>query len=265
MAKRFLIIATIAALLISPFMLEAKEPVKNQSKPLSDNMPKVGMAHPNTFADLADRLLPAVVNISTTQKVEQPTAQGQAPGQDRGQRGLPPQFQFPPGSPFEDFFKDFFGENFPQQGTPNQRQTPCKKFRPEREATSLGSGFIISPKGFVVTNNHVVAEADEITVTLSDDTKFPAKVIGKDPKTDVALLKIESKSALPFVEFGDSDKARVGEWILAIGNPFGLGGTVTTGIISARARDINAGPYDCLLYTSPSPRDQRGSRMPSSA
>ena len=248
---RIFIGSLIVALFISPFMLEAKEAPasqksqKSQNKPLSDNMPKVGMMHPNTFADLADRLLPAVVNISTKQIIEPPEAGGRSPN-------LPPQFQFPPGSPFEDFFKDFFGENFPPQGIPQQRQAPRKKFTPERKATSLGSGFIISPKGFVVTNNHVIAEADEITVTLSDDTQFPAKVIGKDPKTDVALLKIESKTDLPYVEFGDSDKARVGEWILAIGNPFGLGGTVTAGIISARARDINAGPYDDFIQTDAS-------------
>ena len=180
---------------------------------------------PNSFADLAERLLPAVVNVSTTQTVS-------------GREGieLP---QLPPGSPFEEFFKEFFERNRPEQR--------------QRKATSLGSGFIVDARGFVVTNNHVIQDADEIAVILQDNTRLAAKLIGKDPKTDLALLKVEpGELKLPTVSLGDSDAARVGDWIIAIGNPFGLGGTVTAGIISARGRDINAGPYDDFLQTDAS-------------
>ncbi len=185
---------------------------------------------PGSFADLAERLSPAVVNISTMQKVE---------GGGQGQFD----FQFPPGSPFEEFFKEFFERNRPDQ---RQRQ------RPKRRVTSLGSGFIVDAEGLVVTNNHVIADAEEITVTLVDGTKLPAKVLGKDAKTDLALLKVEPKKPLPAVGWGDSKAARVGDWVVAIGNPFGLGGSVTAGIISARGRDINAGPYDDFIQTDAS-------------
>lgn len=179
---------------------------------------------PDSFADLAERLLPAVVNISSSQVVR--TTQRQE---------IP---QAPPGSPFEDFFKDFFERN-QQDGAP-------------RRASSLGSGFIIDKAGFIVTNNHVIAEADEITVILHDDTRHAATLVGRDPKTDLALLKIEVDGDLPFVPWGNSTVARVGDWVVAIGNPFGLGGTVTAGIISARQRDINQGPYDSFLQTDAS-------------
>jgi len=185
---------------------------------------------PDSFADLAARLLPAVVNISTTQTLPDKS--------DKNSRG-PDVPQFPPGSPFEEFFKDFLDKNRPG-GQPQALP---------RHATSLGSGFIIDPSGLVVTNNHVIADADQITVTLQDDTNFKAEVVGKDGKTDLALLRIKSPKPLPFVKFGDSDKSRVGDWVLAIGNPFGLGGTVTAGILSARAREINSGPYDDFLQT----------------
>ena len=185
---------------------------------------------PDSFADLAARLLPAVVNISTTQTLPEKS--------DKNSRG-PDVPQFPPGSPFEEFFKDFLDKNRPG-GQPQSLP---------RHATSLGSGFIIDPSGLVVTNNHVIADADQITVTLQDDTSFKAEVVGKDGKTDLALLRIKSSKPLPFVKFGDSDKSRVGDWVLAIGNPFGLGGTVTAGILSARAREINSGPYDDFLQT----------------
>ena len=149
--------------------------------------------------------------------------------------------QFPPGSPFEEFFKDFFDK---QGKEPNA---------PARRATSLGSGFIIdAKKGYVVTNNHVIQDADEITVILHDDTNLKAEVVGRDTKTDIALLKVVADHGLVAVPFGDSDTMRVGDWVLAIGNPFGLGGTVTAGILSARARDINAGPYDDVLQTDAS-------------
>ncbi|MBP2292113.1 serine protease Do [Azospirillum rugosum] len=185
---------------------------------------------PGSFADLAEKLLPAVVNISTSQA---------APQRPQGSRPELP--QFPPGSPFEEFFKDFFDRQ--QQDQPQQ----------QRKATSLGSGFIIDAKnGLVVTNNHVIQDADEITVILQDDTNIKAELIGKDTKTDVALLKIKTNHPLTAVTFGDSDAMRVGDWVLAIGNPFGLGGSVTAGIISARQRDINAGPYDDFLQTDAS-------------
>ena len=181
---------------------------------------------PDGFADLAEKLLPSVVNISTSQVPK--TA-------DKGGPQMP---RFPEGSPFQDFFKEFFDRQ--QRGAP------------QRRATSLGSGFIISKDGFVVTNNHVIAEADEITVTLHDDTRLKAKLIGRDPKTDLALLKVTPKSPLVTVPFGNSGKTRVGDWVVAIGNPFGLGGTVTAGIVSARQRDINSGPYDDFIQTDAS-------------
>jgi serine protease Do len=179
---------------------------------------------PDGFADLAAKLLPSVVNISTTQTVE-------------GREG-PAMPQLPPGSPFEDFFKEFFDRNQPQQR--------------KHKATSLGSGFIISADGYVVTNNHVIADADEISVILHDDTRIKAELVGRDTKTDLAVLKIKSDRKLTAVKFGNSKKARVGDWVVAIGNPFGLGGTVTAGIISARGRDINAGPYDDFIQTDAS-------------
>ncbi len=178
------------------------------------------------FADLVEKLSPAVVNISTSQKVK--AAQGYF---GMPFEGLPntPEFE-----PFRQFF-DRFGGQMQQM--------------PEREVFSLGSGFIIDAEGYVITNNHVVAEAEEVTVTLSDDRKFTAEVIGRDPKTDLALLKIKDSKPLPFVPMGDSDAMRVGDWVIAIGNPFGLGGSVTQGIISARQRSINAGPFDDFLQT----------------
>jgi serine protease Do len=187
-------------------------------------------AAPDSFADLAERLSPAVVNISTTQKVE--TAQD----------GQQFDFQIPPGSPFEEFFKEFLDRN-----RPGQRRGPSS-----RRVTSLGSGFIIDPAGLVVTNNHVIADADEVSVTLHDGSKLDAEIVGKDAKTDLALLRVKSSKPLPAVQFGDSDHLRVGDWVLAIGNPFGLGGTVTAGIVSARSRDINAGPYDDFIQTDAS-------------
>jgi len=181
----------------------------------------VARGAPDSFADIVEKLLPAVVNISSTQKVA-----------GRGEEG--PQFNFPPGSPFRDFFEQF-------QRRPREA--------PPRRGTSLGSGFIIDKSGFIVTNNHVIEGADQITVVLHDDRKYDAKLIGRDTKTDLALLKVKSKTDLPFVKFGDSDKARVGDWVVAIGNPLGLGGTVTAGIVSARGRDIRSGPYDDYIQT----------------
>ena len=174
------------------------------------------------FADLAEKLLPAVVNISSSQTVKPDTRQGPA-GDD---------------SPYDQFFKDFFdhGSGSNDHG---------------RKSTSLGSGFVIDPAGYIVTNNHVIDGADEITVILSDDTNLKATLVGRDEKSDLALLKVSADHPLTAVAFGDSDKERVGNWVMAVGNPYGLGGTVTTGILSARAREINpnGGPYDDYLQT----------------
>lgn len=192
---------------------------------------------PDSFADLAEKLLPAVVNISTLQVLNA----NNAPEAD-----IP---QFPPGSPFEQFFKDFME----QQGR-GENGRGGNGGSHMRRAAALGSGFIIDAgEGYVVTNNHVIQDAEEITVILQDDTNLPAKLIGRDEKTDLALLKVNpSGHHLTAVPWGNSDVLRVGDWVLAIGNPFGLGGTVTQGIISARARNINSGPYDDFLQTDAS-------------
>ncbi len=183
---------------------------------------------PASFADLVDKLSPAVVNVSTTQKVKSGGVQMQLFG------NLP---DTPDMAPFKEFMERFGKQ--PGQGAPQE----------EHEVTSLGSGFIIDANGYIITNNHVIDEADEITVRLSDNTKLKATIVGRDKKTDLALLKVKSDKPLPFVPLGDSDKARVGDWVVAIGNPFGLGGTVTAGIISARQRTLNAGPFDDFIQT----------------
>ena len=177
---------------------------------------------PESVADLAEGLLGAVVNISTSQSVE-------------GSSGveLP---QVPEGSPFREFFDEFLDRQQRGNGRPRQVQ-------------SLGSGFIISADGLIVTNNHVIADADEITINFSDGSQLKAQVVGRDTKTDLAVLQVEPETPLPFVSFGDSDTLRVGDWVMAIGNPFGLGGTVTVGIVSARNRNINSGPYDDFIQT----------------
>ncbi|MDE2517209.1 MAG: DegQ family serine endoprotease [Rhodospirillales bacterium] len=187
---------------------------------------------PPSFADLVARLLPAVVNVSSTSEV---AASG----------NLPEMPNFPPGSPFEQFFKDFMKRHRQDGGGGDGNgDHPA-----ERQMQSLGSGFIIDPSGLIVTNNHVIEGADSITVTLQDNTVLKAKVIGRDTTGDLALLKVDAPHPLPFVAFGDSAHARVGDWVLAIGNPFGLGGTVTAGIVSARGRDIQQGPYDDFIQT----------------
>lgn len=178
-------------------------------------------ARPVSFADLAAKVTPAVVNISSSRNVTQVD---------------PPEmpFNFPEGSPFEDLFRQFQKQ---QRGNQSERH----------KATSLGSGFVIDPAGYIVTNNHVIEDSTNIIVTLPDGSEYPAKLIGTDPKTDLALLKVEAKKALPYVAWGDSDRARVGDWVMAVGNPFGLGGSVTAGIMSARSRDIHEGPFDDFL------------------
>ncbi|EGX99710.1 periplasmic serine protease, Do [Nitrospirillum viridazoti Y2] len=187
---------------------------------------------PHSFAPLVEKMLPAVVNISTTQTMK---------NKKQGQLPMP---EFPPGSPFGDFFRDY-----------QQRQKENDQGGGGDDkggATSLGSGFIIDASGYVVTNNHVIEGADEITVRLQDDTQMKATLVGTDKATDIALLKVEPSSKLPAMVWGNSDALKVGDWVVAIGNPFGLGGTVTAGIISARGRDIGAGKYDDFLQTDAS-------------
>jgi len=177
-------------------------------------------AAPTSFADLAERLMPSVVNISTTTTVT--TNANPFPG-----------FQFPPGSPFEDMFKEF--------GTPQKRKS-----------AALGSGFIIDEKGIVITNNHVIKDSEDIVVRVGGDKEYKATIIGADPLSDIAVLQIDSKEKFIPVNFGDSDKARIGDWVIAIGNPFGLGRTVTSGIISARNRSIGLSRYEDYIQTDAS-------------
>jgi serine protease Do len=175
---------------------------------------------PVSFADLAERLMPSVVNISTTTTVTT--------------NGNPfPGFKFPPGSPFEDMFKEF--------GTPQKRKS-----------SALGSGFIIDEKGIVITNNHVIQDAEDIVVKVGGDKEYKATIIGADPLSDIAVLQIDSKEKFTPVKFGNSDKARIGDWVIAIGNPFGLGGTVTSGIISARNRALGLSRYEDYIQTDAS-------------
>jgi serine protease Do len=220
MSKRNHLVTALSIITIALTSAAAVAAVQEQPKsPLAVNTP-------GSFADLVAPLLPAVVNISSTQKIQAPEDYPEMP-------------QFPPGSPFEDFFQEFM-----------QRRGGAMPAIPQ---ASLGSGFVVdASKGLIVTNNHVVRDAEEVRVTFHDDETIPAEVIGRDEKTDLAVLKVTTKKKLTEVKFGDSDVLRVGDWVVAIGNPFGLGGTVTAGIISARARDINSGPYDDFLQTDAS-------------
>lgn len=200
--------------------------------PLAGNTPwtaapvKAQVRAPQSLADLAERVMPAVVNIAAATTVEA-----------RGNRTLP---SLPPGTPFEDLFEEFFN----RRGQ-NGQSTPV----PQRRSNSLGSGFIIDPTGIVITNNHVIGEANDITVILTDGTKLKAELVGKDAKTDLAVLRVKTDKPLPFVKMGDSEKMRIGDWVMAIGNPFGLGGSVSAGIVSARNRNIASGPYDNYIQT----------------
>jgi serine protease Do len=185
---------------------------------------------PDSIADVAEKVIDAVVNISTSQKVEARNS---------------PMPQLPNDPQLDELFRDFFN----RRGAPGD---PQNRERSPRRVNSLGSGFIIDPSGIVVTNNHVISEADEITVILNDGTRLKAELIGKDQKTDLALLRVKPDKPLKAVKFGESEKLRLGEWVIAIGNPFSLGGSVTAGIVSARNRDINSGPYDNYIQTDAS-------------
>ena len=197
-------------------------PVESNAQALEKIIPHGG---PESFADIVDDLLPAVVNISSTQKLDMPEEMPEMP-------------HFPEGSPFQDFYEEFMDR---RNGMPMMPQA------------SLGSGFVIdAEKGYIITNNHVVRDADEVRVTFQDDETITAEVIGTDEKTDLAVLKVETDKELVDLDFGNSEVLRVGDWIVAIGNPFGLGGTVTAGIVSARQRNINAGPYDDFIQTDAS-------------
>jgi len=193
---------------------------------------------PDGIADVAEKVIDAVVNISTSQTVE-------AKGGGDGRGAMP---QLPPGSPFEEFFDDFFKNRRGGPGGNSKGGDRGGDLQP-RKTNSLGSGFIVDTSGVVVTNNHVIADADEINVIMNDGTKIKAELVGVDKKTDLAVLKFKPVKPLIAVKFGDSDRLRLGEWVIAIGNPFSLGGTVTAGIVSARNRDISSGPYDNYIQT----------------
>ncbi len=189
---------------------------------------------PDSLADLSNQVSDAVVNISATQTVETKRKGGDMPG-------LPPGMG--PGAPFDDLFEEFFRRR-QGQGMPEMPR--------QRKSSSLGSGFVIDPSGIVITNNHVISDANDVTVIFNDGQKLKAEILGKDQKVDVAVLRVKPEKPLKAVKFGDSDKARVGDWVLAVGNPFGLGGSVTAGIISARNRNIDSGPYDNYIQTDAS-------------
>lgn len=194
--------------------------------PAATSTPSANVRGPQNIADVAEKVIDAVVNVSTSEKVDPRV--GEVP-------------DLPPGSPMEKFFEDFF-KHHREQGGDDAQSEP-------RRINSLGSGFIIDKSGVVVTNNHVIDGADEIHVILNDGTKLKAEIAGKDSKSDLAVLRVHTNKPLHAVKFGDSDRLRLGEWVIAIGNPFSLGGTVTAGIISARHRDINSGPYDNYIQT----------------
>ena len=193
--------------------------------------PALARSAPESFADLAEGVMEAVVNIAASQSV-----------QDK-RSGLP---NLPQGTPFDDLFEEFFKRRQGPQGDNNNNGPRT------RRANSLGSGFVVDPAGIVITNNHVIADATEIHVLFTDGRKLKAELLGRDPKVDIAVLKVTSDKPLKAVKFGDSDRLRLGEWVIAIGNPFSLGGSVTAGIVSARNRDIAQGPYDNYIQTDAS-------------
>ncbi|PZO81508.1 MAG: serine protease [Mesorhizobium amorphae] len=231
-ASRRLASACLAALLAGtslPALAQTPAaPATPPAAPAAPAQPERTQQGPESVANLAEGLLGSVVNISTSQRVGEGDGEGAGP--------VPPP-QLPEGSPFQDFFDDFFKDRGEGRGA--------------QRVQSLGSGFVLdAAQGIIVTNNHVIADADEIEVNFSDGAKLKAELVGTDPKTDIAVLKVDPKlKVLKAVPFGDSDRMRIGDWVMAIGNPFGLGGSVSVGIVSARNRDINSGPYDDFIQT----------------
>jgi serine protease Do len=221
---RVAVAAFALAVLAMPALTIAETPQNGGGNDITKRVQQETSINLPSLHPLVQRVLPAVVNISSelTAHTGPSDPSGEA-GNSGGDQG---------NTPFDQFLRRFFQNQMPQ---------------PNREVTALGSGFIIDPAGYVVTNNHVIDDAHKITVILQDNSRHPAKVIGRDAKTDLALLKIDVGHELPFVSWGDSSKAEVGDWIVAVGNPFGLGGTVTAGIVSALGRDINEGPYDNFI------------------
>ncbi|UFM63677.1 DegQ family serine endoprotease [Paracoccus sp. MA] len=240
-SSRHLLTASGLALLLALSPAIAQEPgapaaqsaqeAANNNQPLTapESQARQQRVMPESFADLVEQVSPAVVNITTTSTVSTPLARGP---------------QLPEGSPFSDLFREFGFPGFPP-GEDNPFQRGPQR---EQRSNALGSGFVVSPEGLIVTNNHVIDGADEIEVEFFSGQRLPAKVIGKDDKTDVAVLKVESPEPLPFVKFGDSDQARVGDWVLALGNPLGQGFSASTGIVSARNRALS-GTYDDFIQT----------------
>jgi len=220
-----------ATLALSPLVWAQNPPAPGEAAPPPP--PVAGLLPQQSFAPLVKRVLPAVVNISVTEKSGANMASDQLPEAFRG-------------TPFDDMLRRFFDEHGGGQSGPHRfSEGPSEEGGVQRIA--LGSGFIVDPSGLIVTNNHVVGEAAKVEIILQDNTKYPAKIVGRDPHTDLAVLKIAADKPLPYVAFGDSGAAQVGDWVVAVGNPFGLGGSVTTGIISARGRDIHAGQFDDFL------------------
>jgi serine protease Do len=228
-----------ATLALSP-LVWAENPTGTNNPPPTGSAAAETMTSPlalmqhQSFAPLVKKVSPAVVNISVTQSGASDTM-AEEPDQETSPGS--------PNSPFDEFLRRFFD----QQNPNGQRHLFPQIPGGQSHRIALGSGFIIDPSGYVVTNSHVVGNASKVEVTLQDDSKYTAKIVGRDPKTDIALLKIKADKPLPYVKFGDSSAAQVGDWVMAVGNPFGLGGTVTTGIISARGRDIHSGPFDDFL------------------
>jgi serine protease Do len=225
---------------VGPLTPALADSAASSSVSLSDKLP--------SLAPIVEKVLPAVVNISVVQQATAPETMAPSDNGDENDDQDQDQEQTQPApggpqTPFDELLRRFFEQQ--QQG---RHGGPM----PNRKVTALGSGFLIDPAGYIVTNNHVIGSADKVTVIFQDDTKHPAKIVGKDAKTDLALLKIDAPKPLPFVKFGDSDKARVGDWVFAVGNPFGLGGTVTKGIISARGRPVEEGNYVDFLQVDAS-------------
>ena len=228
-----------ATLVLAPFVWAENPPMASDPAQAAPATPttmtsSAALIQQQSFAPLVKKVLPAVVNISVSQKGD-----GEAMSEEQE---MTPSPGFP-NSPFDEFLHRFFE----QQNPGGQRHLFPQMPGGEARRIALGSGFIVDPSGYVVTNNHVIGDAGKVEVTLQDNSKYTAKIVGRDPKTDIAVLKIKADKQLPYVTFGDSSAAQVGDWVMAVGNPFGLGGTVTTGIVSARGRDIHSGPFDDFL------------------